>query len=125
MLTTFDLDDYAYAALRAGASGFLLKDASAAEVSRRSAASTPATPSSPPSTTRRMLDHLSRGAPRQRDDHAVAALTDREREVLVEIAQGLRQPGDRPAARTCPRQPSRPTSDASWPSSGCVIASTS
>jgi DNA-binding NarL/FixJ family response regulator len=39
-----------------------------------------------------MLDHLSRGAPRPRDDHAVAALTDRERQVLVEIAQGYPNP---------------------------------
>ena len=92
VLTTFDLDDYAYAALRAGASGFLLKDASAAEViaAIRSVHSGDAVIA--PSTTRRMLDHLSRGAPRPRDDHAVAALTDREREVLVEIARGYANP---------------------------------
>ena len=92
VLTTFDLDEYAYAALRAGASGFLLKDASAAEViaAIRSVHSGDAVIA--PSTTRRMLDHLSRGAPRPREDHAAAALTDREREVLVEIAQGYANP---------------------------------
>lgn len=45
-----------------------------------------------PSTTRRLLDHLGRGDPRQRDDDAVAVLTDREREVLGEIAQGYANP---------------------------------
>jgi DNA-binding NarL/FixJ family response regulator len=82
VLMTFDLDDYAYAALRAGASGFLLKDASAADVIAVIA----------PSTTRRLLDHLGRGEPRQRDDDAAAVLTDREREVLGEIAQGYANP---------------------------------
>ena len=45
-----------------------------------------------PSTTRRLLDHLGCGEPRQRDDDAVAVLTDREREVLGEIAQGYANP---------------------------------
>jgi DNA-binding NarL/FixJ family response regulator/two-component sensor histidine kinase len=88
VLTTFDLDDYAYAALRAGASGFLLKDASAADViaAIRTVHSGDAVIA--PSTTRRLLDHLGSGEPRRRDDAAVALLTDREREVLGEIAQG-------------------------------------
>jgi DNA-binding NarL/FixJ family response regulator len=45
-----------------------------------------------PSTTRRMLEHLADTAPRPRDDDAVAALTEREREVLVEIANGFANP---------------------------------
>jgi DNA-binding NarL/FixJ family response regulator len=92
VLTTFDLDEYAYAALRAGASGFLLKDASAVEViaAIRSVHSGDAVIA--PSTTRRMLDHLSRGEPRSPDEAAVAALTEREREVLVEIAHGYANP---------------------------------
>ncbi|MEO6880392.1 MAG: response regulator transcription factor [Mycobacteriaceae bacterium] len=92
VLTTFDLDEHAYAALRAGASGFLLKDASAAEVvtAIRSVHSGDAVIA--PSTTRRMLSHLSRSAPHPQDDDAIAALTHREREVLLEIAQGHPNP---------------------------------
>ena len=68
VLTTFDLDDYAYAALRAGASGFLLKDASAAGVFAAIRAVHSGDAVIAPSTTRRLLDHLGRGEPRQRDD---------------------------------------------------------
>jgi DNA-binding NarL/FixJ family response regulator len=88
-LTTFDLDEYAYAALRAGASGFLLKDASAADVlsAMRVVHSGDATLA--PSTTRRMLDRLAAIGPRApSDSNALSLLTDREREVLVEIANG-------------------------------------
>ena len=59
-LTTFDLDEYAYAALRAGASGFLLKDASAAQVLEAIRAVHRGDAVIAPSTTRRMLDGLSR-----------------------------------------------------------------
>ena len=92
VLTTFDLDEYAYAALRGGASGFLLKDASAADVIAAIRAVHSGDAVIAPSTTRRLLDHLGRGEPRQRDDDAVAVLTDREREVLVEIAEGHANP---------------------------------
>jgi len=84
VLTTFDLDDYAYAALRAGASGFLLKDASAADVIAAIRAVHSGDAVIAPSTTRRLLDHLGRGEPRQRDDDAVA--------VLGEIARGYANP---------------------------------
>lgn len=92
VLTTFDLDEYAYAAVRAGASGFLLKDASAADViaAIRTVHSGDAVIA--PSTTRRMLAHLAHTAPRVADDDAVATLTDREREVLVQIADGHANP---------------------------------
>ncbi|MGH8961687.1 MAG: LuxR C-terminal-related transcriptional regulator, partial [Jatrophihabitantaceae bacterium] len=92
VLTTFDLDDYAYAALRAGASGFLLKDASAADVITAIRTVHTGDAVIAPSTTRRMLAHLADAAPRAVDDDAVAALTDREREVLVEIASGHANP---------------------------------
>jgi DNA-binding NarL/FixJ family response regulator len=92
VLTTFDLDDYVYQALRWGASGFLLKDASAADVIAAIRAVHSGDAVIAPSTTRRLLDHLGRGEPRQRDDDAVAVLTDREREVLGEIAQGYANP---------------------------------
>jgi DNA-binding NarL/FixJ family response regulator len=92
VLTTFDLDEYAYGALRAGASGFLLKDASAADVIAAIRAVHSGDAVIAPSTTRRMLDHLAAAEPRATDDAAVAVLTGREREVLVEIAQGHANP---------------------------------
>jgi DNA-binding NarL/FixJ family response regulator len=89
VLTTFDLDEYAYAALRAGASGFLLKDASAADVLSAIRAVHSGDAVIAPSTTRRMLDHLAAAGPRSTcDGEALSLLTDREREVLVEIANG-------------------------------------
>jgi len=90
ILTTFDLDEYVYAALKAGASGFLLKDARPAELlsAIRSVADGEAVVA--PSATKRLLDHVVPTLPA--DPHAVderlASLTDREREVLVEIAKG-------------------------------------
>ncbi|MFF4374275.1 response regulator [Nocardiopsis dassonvillei] len=93
ILTTFDLDEYAYAALKAGASGFLLKDARPPELlsAIRSVHSGDAVVA--PSTTRRLLDrfvgHL------RADDEAPPApesldvLTPREREVLAVVARGL------------------------------------
>ncbi|MFV0406569.1 MAG: response regulator [Propioniciclava sp.] len=90
VLTTFDLDEYAFAALQAGASGFLLKDARPAELlsAIRSVAAGDAVVA--PSTTRRLLDHV---APRlaqspHAQDPRLALLTDREREVLTEVAAG-------------------------------------
>jgi DNA-binding NarL/FixJ family response regulator len=93
VLTTFDLDEYAFGALRAGASGFLLKDVPPAELSRaiRTVASGDAVVS--PRITRRLLDeyaHLL--APPARDEprsDVLSALTDREREVLIALAEGL------------------------------------
>jgi DNA-binding NarL/FixJ family response regulator len=89
VLTTFDLDEYAYAAVRAGASGFLLKDASAAEVLAAIRAVHSGDAVIAPSTTRRMLEHLVAAEPRGRSgEDALSALTHREREVLIEIANG-------------------------------------
>lgn len=92
VLTTFDLDEYAYAALRAGASGFLLKDAAAADVVAAIRTVDAGEAVLAPSTTRRMLDHLATGEPRTSTGEATAVLTDREREVLVEMAQGYANP---------------------------------
>jgi DNA-binding NarL/FixJ family response regulator len=94
VLTTFDLDEYAYAALRAGASGFLLKDASAADVLAAIRAVHSGDAVIAPSTTRRMLEHLAAAEPRASSsgDEALSVLTDREREVLVEIANGHANP---------------------------------
>ncbi|MFB9464626.1 response regulator [Streptomyces cinereospinus] len=93
VLTTFDLDEYVYQALRAGASGFLLKDASARQLADgvRVVASGEALLA--PSVTRRLITEFSRlSGPSALPATAQAAygdLTERETEVLVLIAQGL------------------------------------
>ncbi|MFE1950678.1 MULTISPECIES: response regulator [Streptomyces] len=90
VLTTFDLDEYVYQALRAGASGFLLKDASARQLADgvRVVASGEALLA--PTVTRRLITEFSKLAetPRVRAE-AYGELTERETEVLVLIAQGL------------------------------------
>ncbi|MFI0407872.1 response regulator [Actinomadura sp. 3N508] len=90
MLTTFDLDDYVYEALRAGASGFLLKDASATELADavRIVAAGDALLS--PSITRRLIAEFSRlGGRRAPSRTRLAELTERETEVLTLVARGL------------------------------------
>jgi DNA-binding NarL/FixJ family response regulator len=94
ILTTFDLDDYAFAGLRAGASGFLLKDVPPEELTAaiRAVASGDAVVS--PRITRKLLDRYATQLPDPRDDTAPAAadlarLTEREREVLLQVAAGL------------------------------------
>ncbi|MFF7854396.1 response regulator [Streptomyces sp. NPDC007904] len=93
VLTTFDLDEYVYQALRAGASGFLLKDASARQLADgvRVVASGEALLA--PSVTRRLITEFSKlsQAPRlvPSAQGAYGDLTERETEVLVLIAQGL------------------------------------
>ncbi|HEY8479782.1 MAG TPA: response regulator transcription factor [Spirillospora sp.] len=90
MLTTFDLDDYVYEALRAGASGFLLKDASAAELADavRIVAAGDALLS--PSITRRLIAEFTRlGGRRPPSRTRLEELTERETEVLRLVARGL------------------------------------
>ncbi|ATL27474.1 response regulator [Streptomyces formicae] len=91
MLTTFDVDDYVYEALRAGASGFLLKDAPPADLisAVRVVASGEALLA--PSVTRRLIADFAkqRQAPRQDQSLRLNGLTPRETEVLVLIARGL------------------------------------
>ena len=88
MLTTFDLDDYVYAALRGGASGFLLKDAIADDLIQaiRIVASGHALIA--PSITRRLIDEFA-SRPEESTVTGLDELTEREREVLVQIARGL------------------------------------
>lgn len=88
VLTTFDLDEHAFAALRAGASGFLLKDAPAEEVLAAIRTIVAGDAVIAPSTTRRLLDHIAADLPEPGQDDALAVLTDRERDVMVEIARG-------------------------------------
>ncbi|GMQ98047.1 MAG: response regulator transcription factor [Acidimicrobiia bacterium] len=90
MLTTFDLDDHVYDALRAGASGFLLKDTPPAELvsAVRVVASGDALLA--PSVTRRLIDEFSKSSgPRPREHVGVSNLTERELEVLQHVARGL------------------------------------
>ncbi|AOT60095.1 MULTISPECIES: response regulator [Streptomyces] len=91
VLTTFDLDEYVYQALRAGASGFLLKDASARQLADgvRIVASGEALLA--PTVTRRLITEFAKRAesPRMAPLSRVGELTERETEVLVLIAQGL------------------------------------
>jgi DNA-binding NarL/FixJ family response regulator len=89
LLTTFDLDEYAVDGLRAGASGFLLKDASADEVLHAIRAVHAGDAVLAPSTTRRMLEHLATARAAARSvSPLLERLTARERDVLLEIARG-------------------------------------
>jgi DNA-binding NarL/FixJ family response regulator len=92
MLTTFDLDEYAFAALKAGASGFLLKDVPPEELLFAIRAVDSGDSVVAPSTTRRLIDqfavHLPGGA-QPAAPPELADLTEREREVLMHVAQGL------------------------------------
>ncbi len=90
MLTTFDLDEYAFAALKAGASGFLLKDVPPAELLFAIRAVHSGDSVVAPSTTRRLIDQFAALLPGGEANPAeLAELTDREREVLALVAQGL------------------------------------
>ncbi|MGW1159189.1 response regulator [Streptomyces sp. NPDC002513] len=91
VLTTFDLDEYVYDALRAGASGFLLKDASADQLADAVRVVAAGDALLAPGITRRLIAEFSRlgRAPRTPLKDRVGDLTERETEVLTLIAQGL------------------------------------
>jgi DNA-binding NarL/FixJ family response regulator len=89
ILTTFDLDEYVYAALRAGASGFLLKDALAEDLLAAVRAVASGEAVTAPSVTRRLIAHFVGDAPAPTDPPGrLAALTARELEVLSLIGRG-------------------------------------
>ena len=92
VLTTFDLDEYVYAALRAGASGFLLKDARPEELLAGIRAVAVGDAVIAPALTRRLLDEFAQHIPRRTGDSIqdprLSSLTDREREILVAIGKG-------------------------------------
>ena len=90
VLTTFDLDDYVYQALRVGASGFLLKDTPPADLLAAIRVVAAGDALLAPSVTRRLIAEFARRPdPTQVAPAALRALTDREREVLGLVAQGL------------------------------------
>ena len=90
-MTTFDLDEYAYSALRAGASGFLLKDAQPDELLAAIRAVAAGDAVIAPAMTRRLLRTFTRQQLPRQDaaDARVAELTAREREILTALATGL------------------------------------
>jgi DNA-binding NarL/FixJ family response regulator len=91
VLTTFDLDEYVYGALRAGASGFLLKDVAPEQVFAAVRAAAAGDALIDPTVTRRLIEEFARrphvAQPRHRA--ALRHLTDREREVLGMVGRGL------------------------------------
>jgi DNA-binding NarL/FixJ family response regulator len=90
ILTTFDLDEYVYAALRAGASGFLLKDTPPADLLTAIRVIAAGDALIAPGVTRRLIGEFARRPePGQSPVRGLEGITDREREVLTLIARGL------------------------------------
>src|SRR5436190_17728078 len=90
MLTTFDLNEYVYEALRAGASGFLLKDVPAEQLVAGIQVVAEGDALLAPSVTRRLLEEFARGAPAASEPPpGMSELTPRELEVLTLMARGL------------------------------------
>jgi DNA-binding NarL/FixJ family response regulator len=89
VLTTFDLDEYVYAALRAGASGFLLKDAGPKELLHAIRTVAAGDALLAPSITRRLIAEFAARPDARQPPVQVAELTEREREILGLVATGL------------------------------------
>ena len=89
VLTTFDVDSYVYDALRAGASGFLLKNAPPEELIRAIRLIAAGEALLDPAVTLRVIEEFSRTPERPTEPAELTRLTDREREVLLLVARGL------------------------------------
>ena len=88
VVTTFDLDEYVYAALREGASGFLLKDATPEQLVEGIRVVAAGDALVAPTVTKRLIAQLARAAPPPATPPEVDRLTEREREILEEVAAG-------------------------------------
>jgi DNA-binding NarL/FixJ family response regulator len=88
VVTTFDLDDYVFGALRAGAAGFLLKDASPETLTAAIRAVANGHGLIAPQVTRRLIARFAAATPDPARRHELERLSEREREVLLEIARG-------------------------------------
>jgi DNA-binding NarL/FixJ family response regulator len=89
ILTTFDLDDYVFEALRAGASGFLVKDTEPVDLLRGVRAVAAGDALLSPGVTRRLIEQFATRSRPAMASTALDALTDREREVMALVAAGL------------------------------------
>jgi DNA-binding NarL/FixJ family response regulator len=90
ILTTFESDEYVYQAIRSGASGFLVKDSEPADLIHAVRVVAGGDALLSPSVTRKLITDLaSRPESRRFDGHELAALTDREREVMSLVAAGM------------------------------------
>ncbi|HEX4491970.1 MAG TPA: response regulator transcription factor [Acidimicrobiia bacterium] len=89
ILTTFELDEYVFEALRSGASGFLVKDTEPAELVRAVHAAAAGEALLSPSVTRRLISEFAAKAKPREVARDLAVLTDREREVMALVAAGL------------------------------------
>jgi DNA-binding NarL/FixJ family response regulator len=89
VLTTFDLDEYVFEALRAGASGFLLKDAEPVELLQAVRVIADGDALLSPSVTRRLIGRFLAGPEQRHSPERLDALTDREREIMALAAKGL------------------------------------
>jgi DNA-binding NarL/FixJ family response regulator len=90
VLTTFELDEYVFEALRVGASGFLVKDTEPADLVKAVRAVAAGDAQLSPSVTRRLIEHVAVAAkplPHERPD--IARLTEREREIVALVGEGL------------------------------------
>ena len=89
ILTTFDLDEYVFEALRVGASGFLVKDTEPAELLQAVRAVAAGDALLSPSVTRRLIEHVAVGAKPLPHGVRTSPLTEREREIVALVGEGL------------------------------------
>jgi len=89
VVTTFEVDEYVARAIRAGASGFLVKDTEPVELIRAVRVVADGDALLSPGVTKRLLEKFAKGAQAPVDDTALSVITDREREVLALVGQGL------------------------------------